>query len=161
MRLSNKLKIALLLSLSLLAGCSFSAGISRGQDTHSVVVDRDDMRRVHNSTVRIRAFNEANQLIWLGTGSVFKIENNTIHILSNNHVCNNPKGSITVEPIIDGKSLGQFKARVDLCVEDNNVDISVISLAQGRTLKDVEFVPIINKRLKVGDEMWYTSNETL
>ena len=150
----NKILVAMLVGISLLSGCSFNASISRGDESSSVLVDRDDMRRVHNSTVRVRAYNEVNQLIWMGTGSVFKIENNRLHILSNNHVCNGaPK--ITVEPIVNGKSLGEFKARVDLCVEDNNVDVAVISLAQGKTLKDVEFVPIIDKKLKVGDEIYW------
>ena len=150
----NRILVAMLVGISLLSGCSFNASISRGDETGSVLVDRDDMRRVHNSTVRIKAYNEVNQLVWMGTGSVFKIENNRIHILSNNHVCNGaPK--ITVEPIINGKSMGEFKARVDLCVDDNNVDIGVVSLPQGKTLKDIEFVPIVNKKLKVGEEIYW------
>lgn len=145
---------ALLLSIAMVGGCTVSAGISRGQDLESVIVDRDDMRRVHNSTVRIRAYNAADQLVWLGTGSVYKIENNRLHILSNNHVCDGaPK--ITVEPIVNGKSKGEFVARVDMCVEDNGIDVGLISLAQGKTLKDVEFVPIKNVNLKVGQEIYW------
>lgn len=150
----NKLITMMLIGVALLAGCSFSAGISRGDDKLSVIVDRDDMRRVHNSTVRIRAYNSKNQLIWMGTGSVFKIENNRIHILSNNHVCNGaPK--ITVEPVVNGRSLGEFIARVDLCVEENSVDVAVVSLPQGSTLKYIEFVPILSEKLKVGDEIYW------
>ncbi len=145
---------ALLLSVALVGGCSMSAGISRGDELSTVVAERDDFRRVHNSTVRIRAYNAANQLVWLGTGSAFKIENNRIHILSNNHVCDGA-AKITVEPIIDGISKGEFVARVDLCVEDNGVDVGVVSVAQGKTLKDMEFVPIRDKKLNVGDEIYW------
>ena len=153
-------KIAIILMLALTAGCTISAGISRGQELESdlmpsVVVERDDMRRVHNSTVRIRAYSATNQLIWLGTGSVFKIEDNRIHILSNNHVCLNPKGKITVEPIIDGRSKGEFDARVDLCVEDNGIDVAVVSLAQGKTLEKIEFVPIKRANLDEGQEIYW------
>ncbi len=156
----KSLKIALILFAALVAGCSVSAGISRGQELESdlmpsVVVERDDMRRVHNSTVRIRAYSATNQLIWLGTGSVFEISDNRIKILSNNHVCLNPKGKITVEPIIDGRSKGEFDARVDLCVEDNGIDVAVVSLAQGKTLEKIDFVPIKKASLEEGQEIYW------
>jgi hypothetical protein len=90
----------------------------------------------------------------MGTGSVYKIEDGRLHILSNNHVCDGAD-KITAEFRVDGKNLGEFVARVDLCVEKNNVDIGLISLDQGKTLKDVPFVPIVDRPLRVGDEAYW------
>ena len=93
--MKSNIKVAIVLTLALLAGCTVSAEFVRGDDTQSVVVERDNMRRVMNSTARLRAYNAKGTLEWLGSGNVYKIENNRMFILSNNHVCNNPNGKIT------------------------------------------------------------------
>ena len=151
---TRRFKVAIILGLAMIAGCSMSASITKGADSSpSISIERDDFRRVHNATVRIRAYNKG-VLQWMGTGSVYKIEDGRLHILSNNHVCNGAD-KITAEFRVDGKNLGEFITRVDLCVEKNNVDIGLISLAQGKTLKDVPFVPIVDRPLRVGDEAYW------
>ena len=153
--MKSNIKVAIVLTLALLAGCTVSAEFVRGDEYQSVVVERDDMRRVMNSTARLRAYNANGTLEWMGSGNVYKIENNRMFILSNNHVCNNPKGKITAEFLVDGKNLGEFDVRVDLCVEDDGIDIAVVSLNQGKTLKGVPFVPIRDHKVKVGDEFFH------
>ena len=151
---TRRFKVAIILGLAMIAGCSMSASITKGADTLiSSTLERDDFRRVHNATVRIRAY-EKGSLSWMGTGSVYKIEDGRLHILSNNHVCNGAD-KITAEFRVDGRKLGEFVARVDLCVEMENVDIGLISLVQGTTLKDVPFVPIVDRPLNVGDEAYW------
>ena len=126
---TRRFKVAIILGLAMIAGCSMSASITKGADSpSSISIERDDFRRVHNAAVRIRAYNKG-VLQWMGTGSVYKIEDGRLHILSNNHVCNGAD-KITAEFRVDGKNLGEFITRVDLCVEKNNVDIGLISLAQ-------------------------------
>ncbi len=151
----NKLLTAVLLALALSAGCSFNAGITRGDEPRTVLFDRDNMRKAMGSTVRIRAYNSKGTILWMGSGNVYKKENNRLYILSNQHVCSNPKGRITCEFVVDGKRLGEYKARTDLCVQENGVDVAVVSLPQGDTLKDVPAVPIKLDEVKIGDEMFH------
>ena len=71
----RRLVVIGLLGLSLLAGCSFSAGISRGQELESdlmpsVVVDNDDFRQVHNASVRVRAYVDG-KLSWMGSALAY------------------------------------------------------------------------------------------
>lgn len=157
MRLSNKVKIALLLSLSLLAGCSFSAGISRGQDVDlmpSVLVDNDDFRSVHNATVRVRAYN-GGKLEWMGSGLAYKVEDNRVFILSNEHVCGGAD-RITAEFFRNGRSLGEFNMRVDMCKQNNDgIDIGVISCNIGKTLKGIEPIGFASSNVAKGDEVFF------
>jgi len=137
----NQLLTAMLLGLALAAGCSFSAGISRGQELESdlmpsVVVDNDDFRQVYNASVRVRAYNN-DTLQWMGSGLVYKVEDNRAFILSNEHVCGSAD-KITAEFFRNGRSLGEFNMRVDLCKQSNDgVDVGVISCNVGKTLKGI------------------------
>ena len=155
----RNLKLAVILLAALVAGCSFSAGISRGQELESdlmpsVLVDNDDFRQVHNSTVRIRAYNNST-LQWMGSGLVYKIENNRAFILSNQHVCDGAE-KITAEFFRNGRSLGEFDMRVDLCKQNNDgIDVAVISCNIGNTLKGLEAIPFSDAEIKVGDECYF------
>lgn len=153
-------KVAVILCLAMVAGCSVSAGISRGQDLRSdnmpsVLATDKGMRKAMNSTVRIRAKNASGSVIWMGSGNVFKKENGRLHILSNNHVCLNEKGTITAEFLINGKPTKEYIVRVDLCVEDNGVDVAVVSLPHGKTLDAVPAIPIRDHKVAVGDEIFH------
>ncbi len=155
----RNLKVAVILLAALVAGCSFSAGISRGQELGSdlmpsVVVDNDDFRQVHNSTVRIRAYNN-NTLQWMGSGLVYKIENNRAFTLSNQHVCDSAE-KITAEFFRNGRSLGEFEMRVDLCKQNNDgIDVAVISCNIGKTLKGLEAIPFSSEDIKLDDEVYF------
>jgi hypothetical protein len=153
-------KVAVILCLAMVAGCSVSAGISRGQELQSdnmpSVLNTDrGMRKAMNSTVRLRAKNASGSVIWMGSGNVFKKENGRLHILSNNHVCLNEKGTITAEFLINGKPTKEYIVRVDLCVEDNGVDVAVVSLPHGKTLDAVPAIPIRDHKVAVGDEIFH------
>jgi hypothetical protein len=158
----RNIKIAVLLALALCAGCSFSAGISRGQDLKSelmpsVVVDNDDFRQVYNASVRVRAYSNGN-LQWMGSGLVYKVENNRAFILSNEHVCGGAD-KITAEFFRDGRSLGEFVMRVDLCKQSNDgVDIGVISCNIGKTLEGLEAIPFSNEDIKLDDEVYFVGS---
>jgi len=155
----RNLKLAVILLAALVAGCSFSAGISRGQELESdlmpsVLVDNDDFRQVHNSTVRIRAYNNST-LQWMGSGLVYKIENNRAFILSNQHVCDGAE-KITAEFFRNGRSLGEFDMRVDLCKQNNDgIDVAVISCNIGNTLKGLEAIPFSSEDIKLDDEVYF------
>ena len=154
----RNIKIAVLLALALCAGCSFSASLEAAQLQSelmpSVVVDNDDFRQVHNSTVRIRAYNN-NQLEWMGSGLCYKIEDNRAFILSNQHVCGGAD-KITAECFRNGRSLGEFVMRVDLCKQNNDgIDVDVISCNIGKTLQNLEAIPFSNEEIKAGDEVYF------
>ena len=84
----RSIKTLALLTLALVCGCSCAASISKGQESYiQQTIENDNMRRVFNSTVRVRAFNNG-RMVWMGSGNVYKIEGNTLSIVSNNHVLN-------------------------------------------------------------------------
>ncbi len=158
----RSVKAIIILMLALTAGCTLSAGISRGQDLHSdllpsVIVDNDDFRQVHNASVRVRAY-ENGSLAWMGSGLVYKIENNRLFCISNEHVCGSAD-KITAEFFRDGRSLGEFDMRVDLCKQsDDGVDIGVISCNIGNTLKGIEPIPFTKDKVKVDDEVFFVGS---
>jgi hypothetical protein len=158
----DKLILMMLLGLALAAGCSFSAGISRGQELESdlmpsVVVDNDDFRQVYNASVRIRAYNN-DTLQWMGSGLVYKVEDNRVFCLSNQHVCGEAD-KITAEFFRDGRSLGEFKMRVDLCKQSNDgIDVGVISCNIGKTLKGIEPIEFSTKPVKMDDELFFVGS---
>jgi len=155
-------KIAIILMLALTAGCTISAGISRGQELESdlmpsVVVDNDDFRQVHNASVRVRAY-EKGSLAWMGSGLAYKVENNRVFIISNEHVCGSAD-KITAEFFRNGRSLGEFDMRVDLCKQSNDgIDIGVISCNIGNTLKGIEPIPFSTKKVEVGSEIYFVGS---
>lgn len=155
----RNLKLAVIIALALVAGCSISAGISRGQDLSSdimpsVLIEHDNFRAVHNASVRVRAYKNG-KISWMGSGLVYKIENNRLSVLSNEHVCGGAD-SITGEFFHNGRSLGQYKMRVDLCKQsDDGVDIGVISCEVGTKLKEVSFIPFSRRKVKEGDEVFF------
>ncbi len=148
---------ALLLSIAMVGGCTVSAGISRGQDLESVVVGNDDFRQVHNSSVRIRAY-ENGKLAWMGSGLVYKILDNRAFILSNQHVCGDAD-KITGEFFRNGRSLGEFDMRVDMCKQsDDGIDIGVVSCNIGKTLAGIEAVPFAKTKVVKGDEVFFVGS---
>ena len=149
----RSIKLAIILGLALVAGCSFSAGISRGDEGRAISIERDDFRTVHNATVRIRAYNKK-KLAWMGTGCVFKKENGRLYILTNEHVANNAD-QITAEFRVDGFSLGEYVCDVEFCTQETNIDVAVISLTHGDTLASVPALPMADKPLRVGDEAYW------
>ena len=158
----SQIKIVLLLSLAMIAGCSCNASISRGQTLGSdlmpsVVVDNDDFRQVHNASTRIRAY-ENGKLAWMGSGLAYKVENNRVYCISNEHVCGSAD-KITAEFFRNGRSLGEFDMRVDLCKQSNDgIDIGVISCNIGNTLKGIEPIPFSAKKVKVDEEIYFVGS---
>tara|TARA_R100001463_G_scaffold2974_1_gene12331 strand:- start:3771 stop:5027 length:1257 start_codon:yes stop_codon:yes gene_type:complete len=156
----KSLKLAAIFLILLLSGCSITAGISRGQELRydvmpSVLIENDNMRDVFESTVRIRAKDSRGSVMWMGSGNVYRKENGRLFILSNNHVCDNPKGSITVQFILGGKQTIEYKVRVDLCVEENGVDVAVVSLPHGRILDKVPVIPIREAKIETGQQIFH------
>ncbi len=153
-------KIAIILMLALTAGCSISAGISRGQEVDvmpSVLADNDNFRAVHNASVRVRAY-ENGKLAWMGSGLAYKVENNRVFIISNEHVCGSAD-SITAEFFRDGRSLGEFKMRVDMCKQsDDGIDVGVISCNIGTKLKGIEPIPFTSKKVTEGQEVYFVGS---
>ena len=160
--MKSQIKIVLLLSLALLAGCSVNASISRGQSLESdlmpsVVIDNDDFRQVHNASVRVRAY-ENGKLAWMGSGLAYKVESNRVFIISNEHVCGSAD-KITAEFFRDGRSLGEFDMRVDLCKQSNDgIDIGVISCNVGTKLKGIEPIPFTSEKVATGDEVFFVGS---
>ncbi len=149
----RSIKLAIILGLALIAGCSFSAGISRGDEGRCISMERDDFRSVHNATVRLRAYNKK-KLAWMGTGCVFKKENGRLYILTNEHVANNAD-QITAEFRVDGFSIGEYVCDVEFCTQETNIDVAVISLTHGDTLASVPALPMADKPLRVGDQAYW------
>ena len=148
-------KLAVILGLALFAGCTFSAGISRGQEINrSILFEQSDFRTVMNATCRIKAFKN-NKLAWLGSGTAFEVSaSNKLMILSNNHVVSGAD-KLTVEFWKNGDSLGEYVAEVELAVERTNIDIGVISVDRGTVLASVPTIPLKGTdTLKVGDEIF-------
>ncbi len=106
----RSIKVAIILGLALVAGCTVSASVVRGDETQSVI-ERDDMRRVHNATCRIKAYNNG-ILQWMGSGLAYEVtDSNKLMIVSNNHVVSGAE-KLTVEFWHNGDSLGEYVANV-------------------------------------------------
>ena len=158
----SNFKLAVILLAALVAGCSLSASIEAAQLQSdlmpAVVVDNDDFRAVHNASVRVRAY-QGKQLAWMGSGLAYKVESNRVFVISNEHVCGGAD-RITGEFFRNGRSLGEYEMRVDLCKQsDDGIDIGVISCNIGTKLSGIEPIPFTSDdKVEKNDEVFFVGS---
>ena len=150
-------KVGVILCLAMVAGCSVSAGIGQGQEPHSVLVQdidvkHDNFRKVYNSTARVRAYSNGT-LQWLGSANSIKRSNGSITYLSNWHVLSG-NVEITIEPFVDGYSMGEWPADVLFTTDADGMDMGLATINDDEALMGVEIVPIVDRDVKAGEQIF-------
>ena len=128
--------------------------MSYAQDSHSVLVQdidakHDNFRKVYNSTARVRAYSNGT-LQWLGSANSIKRDNGSITYLSNWHVLSG-KVDITIEPFVDGYSMGEWPANVLFTTDADGMDMGLATINDDEALTGVEIVPIVDRDVKAGE----------
>lgn len=171
----KKLKIAIILMLALVAGCSVNAGISRGQEVPSSIFSppclphnklfkgtdyidkaqklKDSLRAV----MRVRVRDSYGQILHYGSCTAISRLGNRIYLLSNSHVFGDPNEYSSVEiDVVDKsghKSIGWFKVKVLKSLMQDNIDASIAVIESGKTLAHVPCIPLSDQSVAKGDRI--------
>ena len=170
--MGRSIKVAIILGLALVAGCSFSARIEaatqlQSDNYPSVLVDNsfptqditarsapDNMRAVFDNLGRVRAYDQSGNLAWLGSGNIIKKANGYLNILTNSHVAGSKDHTYTVEFFRFGVSLGEFGASTIGHTMTDSLDIAVLEVKEVAELRDLPaFYPVV-RELEVGQEIF-------
>ena len=161
-------KFAIVIAISLFAAIPSVSYAQSSDDAPSVLVDQDTesniervedrFRNVFNNTARIKAYGANGQLAWLGSANLVKRENGHLTYLTNSHVVDGAD-SLTIEPFVDGFSLGEHKATVIVNHMTSTLDIGVLEVKDVIELASVPVIPMVVRDLAVGQEIFRVGHQ--
>lgn len=171
----KNIKIAIILALALVAGCSLSARIE-AQEVPAEIFDAyrlpphsklfrgtdyfDKAKKIKDSlrsVMRVRKRDARGEVVWYGSCTAIKRIGNKIYLLSNAHVFDEPDAEGTIEiDVMDVSghySIGWYKIKVLKSLMKGNIDASIGVIESGKTLAHVPCIPLSASPVGRGDKI--------